>query len=442
MSDERDYVNKPLEAEWYDGDIPDEWRCQYEFERSHEYMRRDVKGRPCGLLAAGDIRKGSAETCVFHRGLGRFYSSADDVGLAAALAGICQRAYLGEADLKSADLSSADLSSADLSGADLAYADLSGARLLSADLSGANLLSADLSGADLRGADLSGADLEGTDLSGVDIQRADLSGANLCGADLSGANVWSAILSGADLRYATIEPLWVSDAGNMKLKTPDMQVADLSDALLTGMSLAPGANLEGADIDCPIRDEVCARDPEAWRKLEEQHPDWRAPGPPTLRECESIYRQLKLNLQESGDYQRAGEFYLRERECYRARAKEEGRWLEWLGQSLIYYVCGHGERPGWVVGCTVGLIVLFAWLQGCLGIAGGDGELLVGGWGPPAWEPFRKALYFSTVTFTSLGFGDLRPTSAWGETVAGIEAALGLALMSLLLVCIVRRFSR
>jgi len=313
--------------------------------------------------------------------------------------------------------------------------------LWGANLSSAYLREADLSGADLRLADLSGADLQYANLSGARLKGVHLSGATLGDADLLGADLTNADLSGANLRSATIEPLWASNGGNMKLRAPDLRDAVFSGALLTDMSLAPEANLEGARIDCPIRDELYARDPEAWDAVEEQHPDWWSDAP-TLRECESVYRQLKLNFQESGDYQRAGEFYLRERECYRTRAKEEGRWLEWLGQSLIYYVCGHGERPGWVVGWMVGIIVVFAWVQGLLGIADGTGELLVGGWGAPAWEPFRKALYFSTVTFTSLGFGDLRPTSALGETVAGIEAALGLALMSLLLVCIVRRFSR
>lgn len=41
-----------------------------------------------------------------------------------------------------------------------------------------------------------------------------------------------------------------------------------------------------------------------------------------------------------------------------------------------------------------------------------------------------------------LAYGRMRPATAWGQTLAGMEAGIGLALMSLLLVCIVRKFSR
>jgi len=60
-----------------------------------------------------------------------------------------------------------------------------------ADLGGANLRCADLSNADLGGANLRCADL-----SNADLRCADLSNANLSGADLSDANLGYADLSG------------------------------------------------------------------------------------------------------------------------------------------------------------------------------------------------------------------------------------------------------
>ncbi|MFY1837517.1 pentapeptide repeat-containing protein [Achromobacter xylosoxidans] len=68
-------------------------------------------------------------------------------------------AYLGDANLRGADLRGAYLGDANLRGADLRGANLGGANLRGADLRGANLRGANLGGADLRDANLGGANL-------------------------------------------------------------------------------------------------------------------------------------------------------------------------------------------------------------------------------------------------------------------------------------------
>ncbi len=53
-------------------------------------------------------------------------------------------------------------------------------------------------------------------------------------------------------------------------------------------------------------------------------------------------------------------------------------------------------------------------------------------------------LYFSTITFTTLGFGDLYPdkTNLTTRSVAMAEAVSGACLMALFVVCLAKRFSR
>ncbi|MCH4575722.1 pentapeptide repeat-containing protein [Achromobacter xylosoxidans] len=68
-------------------------------------------------------------------------------------------AYLGDANLRGADLRGAYLGDANLRGADLRGANLRGANLGGADLRDANLRGANLGGADLRDANLGGANL-------------------------------------------------------------------------------------------------------------------------------------------------------------------------------------------------------------------------------------------------------------------------------------------
>jgi len=286
--------------------------------------------------------------------------------------------------------------------------------------------------ADLRAAQMDGADLRRADLAGASLQGASLVGADLRESDLRGAEIGTLAIRGEDGPYSTSRPT-------------DMRGADLSGALLTGIRVEPEPDLSNAKFDHPLLEERSARDDAIWewvKRDRELTDDER----PSLVDCEAIYRQLKLNYQESGQYATAGDFFMREMECKRAGLRETDR-AEWLKQSVFYWLSGYGERPMWVMRWMAGFVLVFAWLQGALGLY--DGETPVVGPGIdwiPSWagvNAFVTALYFSMVTFTSLGYGDVRPAAWWFPRIlAGIEATLGLALMALLMVCIVRKFSR
>ncbi|MDP7162721.1 MAG: potassium channel family protein [Phycisphaerae bacterium] len=51
-------------------------------------------------------------------------------------------------------------------------------------------------------------------------------------------------------------------------------------------------------------------------------------------------------------------------------------------------------------------------------------------------------IYFSTVTFTTLGYGDFRPKPGFFRLLAGTEAFLGVALMPLFIVDLARKYTR
>ena len=54
---------------------------------------------------------------------------------------------------------------------------------------------------------------------------------------------------------------------------------------------------------------------------------------------------------------------------------------------------------------------------------------------------FLSCLYFSVVTFTTLGYGDITPTVAI-RTLAGVEALVGLFSIALFVVVFVKRMTR
>lgn len=51
-------------------------------------------------------------------------------------------------------------------------------------------------------------------------------------------------------------------------------------------------------------------------------------------------------------------------------------------------------------------------------------------------------LYFSVVTFTTLGYGDIQPSNAATRALAGVESLLGAALIALLVFVLGRRATR
>jgi len=60
-----------------------------------------------------------------------------------------------------------------------------------------------------------------------------------------------------------------------------------------------------------------------------------------------------------------------------------------------------------------------------------------------AWPlSFGRALYFSIITFTTLGYGDIKPTPGWGSALTAAEAILGGIMMALTVLVIGRKFMR
>lgn len=58
--------------------------------------------------------------------------------------------------------------------------------------------------------------------------------------------------------------------------------------------------------------------------------------------------------------------------------------------------------------------------------------------GPVLVRTFLKSLYFSVITFATLGYGDIQPVGGWARAVASIETLLGSLLMALLVFVLTR----
>lgn len=167
---------------------------------------------------------------------------------------------------------------------------------------------------------------------------------------------------------------------------------------------------------------------------------------------ESFWRFVKQSAQEAGYYQLAGECFYKER-CSRLQKKARGPYSQEacspskklirtissirLLPELIFgkMLFGYGERPARVLAASAVIILFcafFYWAPGSLDSRTG-----------PVETSFMQGLYFSTITFTTLGYGDLYPANdSVSRIVAMTEAISGGFMMALFVVCLAKRFSR
>lgn len=298
------------------------------------------------------------------------------------------RAGEQEALLK-ADLRGANLLNADLQGADLSGKNLAGAQLFQANLQGANLQGANLDGAELAGANLQGANLEAVSARQTGFGRANLTGANLFNADLHGATLTEADLSEADLHCTILE--------NARLRQANLTHADFSEANLhlVDMSLAnvARANFSNADL----------------RQAR-------------LRMLKGFKKANWVGV-DIRDINFAGAFMVRN-EIIDQNFIKEFRSSSRLN-ALVYY-------PWWI-SCDCGRSMLrwcfwigvqtfvFAWIHTLVGVDYGD------------YPTVLSPVYYSVVTLTTLGYGDIVPSTVAGQIVAIIEVSMGYLMLGGLL---------
>jgi tetratricopeptide (TPR) repeat protein len=103
---------------------------------------------------------------------------------------------------------------------------------------------------------------------------------------------------------------------------------------------------------------------------------------------------------------------------------------------LFHLYCGYGERPFRAALISLGFIFLFSLIFCCFGLidhASSPKDKLLG------WP---QAFYFSIVTFTTLGYGDILPQNWIGQVLVAFEVLLGYFMLGALVAIIIRKITR
>lgn len=254
---------------------------------------------------------------------------------------------------------------------------------------------------DLRGIRIEQTQLDSVVLRDVNLRWATIRDVGFKGATLIGCNLSQASFAECYFRRAAFRDC---DIVNAKFSASDFSNGRLERCRLD-FALFTGCELRLDDI--------------TFRK--------DAPPQTLARVC----RNLKLNAMSLGHFTDASELTFAERnyerQVLRQRALAPGigpiarlRALAfWLDSMLFNWIWGYGERPWRLTLSMIAAILAFGTLQYALdGVPGRD-------W----WEH----VYFSGITFLTIGYGDLAPVGFLPRLVAIVEGVAGILFIGMLI---------
>ncbi len=330
------------------------------------------------------------------------------------------RVNLKDAYLLGARLQDADLSDAELQGADLLEAHLENANMVRVNMEKTSLWWAKLQGADLYKADLRNTQLIYANFQNAHLVEANLQGADLRTAQLQGANLFNAQLQGASITYVDMQD---ADLRGTRFDRATILSADFRGSRVNGASTVLSSRLAR---------QFCG--------------DNKAADTDALMQWAHLYKA-------HGVFELAGHCYYRARQHHRRERSEGlkvftpswlwGKFVNILETIFLDWSCAYGERPGGVLLWALIVILFSAQIYTLYHLNLLDGQMR------PMPASMVSTIYFSTVTFTTLGLGDYRPQQVpypsqgwWLPLYVAGEALAGALLMSLFLVTFARRMIR
>jgi len=238
----------------------------------------------------------------------------------------------------------------------------------------------------------------------------------LMNANFYGCDCFAAHFDHADMRGTSF---WHANCQNCSFIESNLESANLRSAKLQN-ALWENTNLDWARVDY---------DTEFGKKLEGSE---FSSNPEILSD---MYRRVKTLFRDAGLYSKEDDYFYLE---MKSRRKCRRGWhpLRWFEFILVDLTCGYGVKP------IRTIISIFSIILIC-GILFWVTKLPLNSYHPNLSADFSDSVYFSIVTFTTLGFGDWFPNpDSPVRFLASIEALLGALFISLSIVTFARKSIR
>ena len=247
---------------------------------------------------------------------------------------------------------------------------------------------------------------EGFRLNDCDFYKTDFSNSHCFKVDFSGSSLMKANFTNANLHFANLK--------NCNLL---------------------GTNFEHARLENVIWDEEILQERKAnnSNNLEEKLDYYQ--------QAEEIYRNLRRTCESDGLFETAGNFFQKEMKMRRKQMPLYSS--KRVISKLVEFSCGYGERPLRIVIISILVILIFAFIFFFTGLNYNDEIIIFSSSNTLSLniEHLLNSLYFSVVTFTTLGYGDILPLGI-SKFFAGFEALLGGFILALFVVVFVKKMTR
>lgn len=163
----------------------------------------------------------------------------------------------------------------------------------------------------------------------------------------------------------------------------------------------------------------------------------------SYEETSKVYKSIAKKLEENNLQDYSSEYYYLSK-CIENKSLTG---IDKVKSTIFWLLCGYGERPTYALITSLEIILIFALIYMFTGLSI-DGVIInyvdVFSQGLPVKgliTDFMSCLYFSTVTFTTVGYGDITPVYM-SIFLSGVEMFLGLTMMGIWTATLARKIIR
>lgn len=264
---------------------------------------------------------------------------------------------------------------------------------------------------------LSGCHFVGTNIAGSDLIGSQFKSCDFVGSDLSGANMTRAALSHCSFSYSDLRRSWMVEA---HFKEVDFMGAMLCGAVVWNAEFAGAKHLKKKNF----------KDPESSpRNIKTYLSETNA------ETAFESYRLIKHHFYEKGLHEDASWAAYRELTMERKHFFKT-RNPRYIPSLLMNLLSGYTEKPSRVIISSLAIILLFGLVYFLFNVPAPSVAETAGRIN--LWD----SIYFSFITFTTVGYGDFAPRAVlWFRGLACVEAFSGPFMAGLYIFTLTRRYA-